>query len=417
MKSECREIPPTPPIRTTSLESVANTECKSARARTSDSMSHIKNTTVPMPQNTSSIRARIINTIISIRDRITGIFSRQIVSIQQDGTLAPRYAFNSKTVDLNSVAKLKTPTSSLTPSSILVNNTVPVSLPKLINTKSVKDIDNFHDLAEFTKLQNFQYCDQQEVKGARFSDIKTAKETQIRITNSHGIQIGLPANRVRVGDNNLFIRSQSPINATESIENHLQMLYENRTPMLCVLASDGDIKQRNLPAYFRTSGTYGRMIAEVKEYEGFDKPNKFGGLNAKHYSMRLSDGKKTIDIPVVHIENWTDQTTAGTVELIKLAEYMEDSVMKKRTFYESVVSRAIHDENKLLPVIHCAAGIGRTGQVATVMQLIKPNNKLCVSEIIMELRKTGCDKMVQNKEQFNKLLELETLLNVSKLTQ
>lgn len=51
-------------------------------------MSHIKNT-VPMPQNTPSIRARIINTIISICDRITGIFSRQIVSIQQDGTIAP----------------------------------------------------------------------------------------------------------------------------------------------------------------------------------------------------------------------------------------------------------------------------------------------------------------------------------------
>ncbi|HHE6468695.1 TPA: protein-tyrosine phosphatase family protein [Providencia rettgeri] len=376
-------------------------------------MSHIKNSTVPIPQNTPSIRSRIVNTIISIRDRITGIFSRQIVSIQQDGTLAPRYAFNSKTVDLNSVAKLKTPTSSL-PRSTLVNNKVQVSLPKLINTKSVKDIDDFHDLKKFTELQNFQYCDQQEVKYARFSDIKTAKETQICITNSHGIQVGLPANRVRVGDNNLFIRSQSPINATESIENHLQMLYENRTPMLCVLASGGDIKQRNLPAYFRTSGTYGRMIAGVKECQGSDKPDKFGNLNAKHYSMRLNNGKKVIDIPVVHIENWTDQTTTGTVELIELAKYIEAGVEKKRTFYESSASQAIYDESKLLPVIHCAAGIGRTGQVATAMQLIKPENKLCVSEIIMELRKTGCDKMVQNKEQFNKLLELETLLNIRK---
>ncbi|MEY0112769.1 protein-tyrosine phosphatase family protein [Providencia rettgeri] len=382
--------PPAPPIRTTSLEQVANTEYKSARARISDSMSHIKNTTVPTPQNTTSTRSSIF-----IRDLITGFFSRQTVSHQQDGTIAPRYAFNSRTVDSNPAVELGAAASTLA-------------------TQSVKYIDNFNKLEEFTKLQNFQYCDQQEVKGARFSDIKTAKETQVCITNSEGIQIGLPANRVKVGDDNLFIRSQSPKN----IENHLQMLYENRTPMLCILSSNSDIRDLKLPPYFRMNGTYGRMEVKTKEIQpGDGKPSKIGSLNVKHYSMRLTYDKKPINIPVVHVDNWIDRTSAGTEELKELAKYMAAGIEEKRQFYEFAGSRAINDKDKLLPVIHCAAGVGRTGQVAAAMQLIKPNNELSVPEIIMDMRKTGCGKMVQKKEQFNELLKLETLLNAEKLAQ
>lgn len=382
--------PPAPPIRTTSLGTVANTECKSARARILDSMSHIKNTTVPTPQNTTSTRSSIF-----IRDLITGFFSRQTVSHQQDGTIAPRYAFNSRTVDSNPAVELGAATSTLA-------------------TQSVKYIDNFNKLEEFTKLQNFQYCDQQEVKGARFSDIKTAKETQVCITDSAGIQIGLPANRVKVGDDNLFIRSQYPKN----IENQLQMLYENRTPMLCILSSNMDIQGRTLPPYFRVNGTYGRMKVNTKEIQpGDGKPNKIGSLNVKHYSMKLTYDKKPINIPVIHVENWTDKTTASTKELKELAKYMAAGIEEKRQFYKFAGSRAINDKDKLLPIIHCAAGIGRTGQVAAAMQLIKPNNKLSVQEIIMDMRKTGCDRMVQNEEQFKGLLELEKLLNDEKLAQ
>lgn len=382
--------PPAPPIRTTSLEQVANTEYKSARARISDSMSHIKNTTVPTPQNTTSTRSSIF-----IRDLITGFFSRQTVSHQQDGTIAPRYAFNSRTVDSNPAVELGAAASTLA-------------------TQSVKYIDNFNKLEEFTKLQNFQYCDQQEVKGARFSDIKTAKETQVCITDSAGIQIGLPANRVKVGDDNLFIRSQYPKN----IENQLQMLYENRTPMLCILSSNMDIQGRTLPPYFRMNGTYGRMEVKTKEIQpGDGKPSKIGSLNVKHYSMRLTYDKKPINIPVVHVDNWIDRTSAGTEELKELAKYMAAGIEEKRQFYKFAGSRAINDKDKLLPIIHCAAGIGRTGQVAAAMQLIKPNNKLSVQEIIMDMRKTGCDRMVQNEEQFKGLLELEKLLNDEKLAQ
>ncbi|MEQ5320861.1 protein-tyrosine phosphatase family protein [Providencia rettgeri] len=382
--------PPAPPIRTTSLEQVANTEYKSARARISDSMSHIKNTTVPTPQNTTSTRSSIF-----IRDLITGFFSRQTVSHQQDGTIAPRYAFNSRTVDSNPAVELGAAASTLA-------------------TQSVKYIDNFNKLEEFTKLQNFQYCDQQEVKGARFSDIKTAKETQVCITDSAGIQIGLPANRVKVGDDNLFIRSQYPKN----IENQLQMLYENRTPMLCILSSNMDIQGRTLPPYFRMNGTYGRMEVKTKEIQpGDGKPSKIGSLNVKHYSMRLTYDKKPINIPVVHVDNWIDRTSAGTEELKELAKYMAAGIEEKRQFYKFAGSRAINDKDKLLPIIHCAAGVGRTGQVAAAMQLIKPNNKLSVQEIIMDMRKTGCDRMVQNEEQFKGLLELEKLLNDEKLAQ
>ncbi|MBO1916679.1 hypothetical protein J4727_19775 [Providencia rettgeri] len=81
--------------------------------------------------------------------------------------------------------------------------------------------------------------------------------------------------------------------------------------------------------------------------------------------------------------------------------------MRKRQFYEFAGSRAINDKDKLLPVIHCAAGVGRTGQVAAAMQLIKPNNELSVPEIIMDMRKTGCGKMVQKRNNLTNCLNLK----------
>ncbi|MBO1916678.1 hypothetical protein J4727_19770 [Providencia rettgeri] len=69
------------------------------------------------------------------------------------------------------------------------------------------------------------------------------------------------------------------------------------------------------------NGTYGRMEVKTKEIQPGDGKPSIGSLNVKHYSMRLTYDKKPINIPVVHVDNWIDRTSAGTEELKELAKY------------------------------------------------------------------------------------------------
>lgn len=60
----------------------------------------------------------------------------------------------------------------------------------------------------------------------------------------------------------------------------------------------------------------------------------------------------------------------------------------------------------LLHLFHCSAGIGRTGVVAGAMELLKPGNNKTPPDIALQLRKTGCSKMVQTEAQFDTLVHL-----------
>ncbi|WP_051902151.1 protein-tyrosine phosphatase family protein [Photobacterium sanctipauli] len=210
----------------------------------------------------------------------------------------------------------------------------------------------------------------------------------------------LNANRIKVGDTFLAIASQYPFE--HQLENHFKMLVENRTPVLLVLASLDDIERDRLPEYYAKSGQYGQIKTQVK----LINKEAFGdGIIAKIYQLNVSGYDASVTIPVVHVFNWPDHQTVGASVTTRIVTLLQSIHAETEGFYQVRGSRAVLDENKLLPVIHCRAGVGRTGQIITAMAMQRYPH-LSLENIIQSIRASRNDYMVQTPVQMDTLVRL-----------
>ncbi|WGL97976.1 protein-tyrosine phosphatase family protein [Arsenophonus sp. aPb] len=263
--------------------------------------------------------------------------------------------------------------------------------------------DEFSD----AKLDKSQYI--QKVENQRFGNIWTAKATAVTAPNG---QL-LAANRVQIAGQNVAIACQYPKPA--SLQDYFKMLVANRTPALVVLASDNDINPQSgvgLPEYFRKDNQYGDVgVTVIDKGEG----KLADELDYHEYLLHVTDKgqniKVTVTIPVIHVSNWPDLTASGNEGLKELAEHVNTVVDKKINFYKEKGSSAINDENKLLPVMHCRAGVGRTGQLLATMELLKPESQQSLESIVRDMRTTRDRKMVQTIAQMQTLAVLAEQLN------
>ncbi|WGL95823.1 protein-tyrosine phosphatase family protein [Arsenophonus nasoniae] len=261
--------------------------------------------------------------------------------------------------------------------------------------------DEFSD----ANIDKSQYI--QKIENQRFGNIWTAQATAVTAPNG---QL-LAANRVQIAGQNVAIACQYPKPA--SLQDYFKMLVANRTPALVVLASDKDINPQSgmgLPEYFRQDNQYGDVaVTVIDKGEG----KLADELDYHDYLLHVTDEGQNIKvtIPVIHVSNWPDLTASGNEGLKELAEHVNTVVDKKINFYKEKESSAVNDENKLLPVMHCRAGVGRTGQLLATMELLKPESQQSLESIVRDMRTTRDGKMVQTLAQMQTLAVLAEQLN------
>lgn len=265
-------------------------------------------------------------------------------------------------------------------------------------------------LSDYIDKRNLQYSgdvNDCKVKDQRFEDINTCKATQLFTSKG----IGLPANQMKIDGENLAMRSQYP--TTGNLGSHLSMLAEQKPAVLVILSSDEDIKSKELPAYFRE--TEGKHYNDAKYDKNLHNANKYddifvqckknmqlpvkmaGNLSVRNYRIEIMVNGKTTPISVMHVNNWEDRTTVDTKTLKALVSDINQKIDQK--------TKADSSYNPQ-PFIHCNAGIGRTGVVASAMELLKPGNNKTPVDIALQLRNTGCSAMVQTEAQFDTLVHL-----------
>ncbi len=248
----------------------------------------------------------------------------------------------------------------------------------------------FSEIEKKTETLTFNYLNTAEVRH-RFTNILCPEETAVLVDT-----IPLHANRIAMPDNRTYIATQAPL-LTER-ERFWKMAFENNG---CVV----DITTLN----DRTTGG-------VRGYSPYtpNQPEQYGDLTVtlkernkvssefyiSSYQVEINGEKKTVER--LHFLGWKDFHGAGLEALQLVIDRIEP-----------------HLKQGLTPIIHCRAGVGRTGTLITILTLIelfrqgsltKHNLESVVEEVIMKGRECRGPGFVQTKNQFDTIMDYATTL-------
>lgn len=260
--------------------------------------------------------------------------------------------------------------------------------------------DYYNELKEQTKTLTTIYLDREAISH-NFEDILCPKDTALTTSSEKGIH----ANLIEMPDGEKYITTQYP---KEDCEIFWELCLENSN-LIIDLTQPGYKDQQECadgrrgfhPYYPKEKNApleYGNMKVSCKEKtlleEGFVL-----------YELNLTNQKTgaTKVVHRLHYQKWQDFGGTSVDDLLKIATYMDQYAKGGET-----------------PVVHCAAGVGRTGTLITAKtmqslhkkgQLLNKNIWDDMKTVIMIGRRARGPMFVQKIEQMHTLFKICDALN------
>lgn len=178
-----------------------------------------------------------------------------------------------------------------------------------------------------------------------------------------------------------FIAAQGPLDCT--IDDFWRMIWEQQVPIVVMLTKEKEKEKKKCARYWPDDNDpvfYGDILVQRRS------ESVLGDYIIRVLDVKSKDIKRTIK--QIHYINWPDFGCPDkTKDLLNLVQ---------------VVRNEFRPDFKGPVVIHCSAGVGRSGTFITVdwlLQRIKQQDTVDVFGTVLELRKYRC-LMVQTEDQY-----------------
>jgi protein tyrosine phosphatase len=271
----------------------------------------------------------------------------------------------------------------------LINNIFGLNLNKTHNLfleeyNIIKNINNDNQLDEIIKnirpnIKTIGYGNEKN----RYSDILPCSKTMVKIGKTDDIKNNyINANYIN-GFNKVkqFIACQGPKQNT--IIDFWQMIWEQKVPIIVMLTDFVENNIKKCEVYFPLNGEviFGKFKIICEKY-----------INEKYYEIR--------DLKITY------NNETRKVKHYKFLNWPDHGVPKhKKPFLNLIDNCMMYKKGSI--VVHCSAGVGRTGTfIGTIIGLDCINNKInfTVLKIIEFIRKQRNNFMIQKGIQYKFIL-------------
>lgn len=210
----------------------------------------------------------------------------------------------------------------------------------------------------------------------RFKNIPSKVET--RVGN------GLHANNITIDNKKVAIATQYPL--AEQMGDFFKMIVQQKTSVIVVLASKGEIDNpdNNMHNYFSRSHDYGDVSTDSNDPVAYELVDN---IKVDAYDLLIQSQDNIFSVKVHHVNNWPDHGSISTEATGQLVDSIKNA----------------QEENEGVPVIHCRAGVGRTGVVLCALAM---NKDVSVERAIVEARECRNGHIVQNNDQMDCLIKM-----------
>ena len=212
-------------------------------------------------------------------------------------------------------------------------------------------------------------CNFQNYKLNRYNDVLAWEKSRVvlNINNNNNNNTGyINANWVvdPISDKK-FIATQAPLDITQ--DHFLQMVWETRCSCIVTLGKVVEDNKNKMHQYWpREIGL--KTVTKCNNYS-----LKLIRVESKKYLVRsflFTHGRETREIVQLHMENWPDHCAIESDPILAMLNDLDYFVQNSRKFGLSEV-----------PIVHCSAGLGRTGSLIAIYFGIKRIDKY-ISDMI-----------------------------------